>query len=78
MTPTDKLLQQHTTNFPYIKPTSFCLAYCLNYPEDGGSKLLWNHAFKSTQIHIAQDWDLHEHQYVNFKYRIFINMVAQV
>lgn len=79
MTPTDILLQQHTTTFPDIKYASFCLAYCLNYSEDGGSKLLWKMSLiKSTQSQIAWDRDLHEHQYVNFKYHIFINMVAQV
>lgn len=64
MTPTDTLLQQHTMTFPDIKHASFCLAYCLNYPEDGGNRLLWNDVllFKSTKIHIAQDWELHVHQ----------------
>ena len=39
MTPTDTLLQQHTMTFPDTQYASFRLAYCLNYPEDGGSKL---------------------------------------
>jgi len=55
MTPTDTLLQQHTMTFPDIKHASFRLVYCLNYSEDGGSKLLRNDVFlcKFTQIHIA-------------------------
>jgi len=54
MTLTNTLLQQHTMTFPDIKYASLRLAYCLNYPEDGGSKLLRNDVlvFKSTQIHI--------------------------